>query len=395
MALASDAPFAEAELRGRVAQLQRALAERQVDAALIGHPVDLYYYAGTTQQCWLWVPSGEGTAPTLLVRRVLERAGAECPFAVEPMTSFSSVSLPQGLTIGMELDVLPVQYERKVRSALAPRDIVDVSDLVRTQRSVKSATELRYLRGAAAQTVAALQAAKEALHAGIAERDIAIVVESALRRAGHLGPVRFRGWDVLVHFGHLGSGAGTAQGTCLDSANGGWGSHVAVPYGPGLRTIGVGEPLLIDYAGNCAGYVSDCARVLVVGGLPPPLAEAHDACLQVYAELRMMLRPGLVVGDLYRRAHTLAEELGIAAGFMGIGGEKVRFLGHGIGLEVDELPVLMDAPTQLVAGNVVALEPKCTLRGLGTVGTEDSFVITAEGAQPLTTLPNTPWVVPA
>jgi len=100
-------------------------------------------------------------------------------------------------------------------------------------------------------------------------------------------------------------------------------------------------------------------------------------------EVAAAARPGVPCRELYELALMRAEAAGLQDGFMGTPGYTARFIGHGVGLELDELPVLSANDTPLAEGMVFALEPKFVLPGVGAVGIEDTFVVTAHGAERL------------
>jgi Xaa-Pro aminopeptidase len=149
-----------------------------------------------------------------------------------------------------------------------------------------------------------------------------------------------------------------------------------------------GEPLVVDAGFVCEGYHTDKTQVYFAGGaaaLPPGAVRAHEFCVQVHAWCAEQLRPGGIPSRIAAHCFAWAEREGFAEGFMALGGNKVGFLGHGIGLALDETPVIakgFDAP--LEEGMVIALEPKLGIPGFGMVGLENTFEVTASGGRSLT-----------
>jgi Xaa-Pro aminopeptidase len=144
-------------------------------------------------------------------------------------------------------------------------------------------------------------------------------------------------------------------------------------------------PVCVDFALARDGYIHDQTRTLVVGSLERRLAEAHDVCRRIHDEMRDRARPGVTGEELWQRCLAMADDAGLAGHFMGFGGQQVRFVGHGLGLELDELPVL--APRQrmaLEAGHVIAVEPKFFFPGAGAVGLENTYVVTNAGLDTVT-----------
>ncbi|HSJ95276.1 MAG TPA: M24 family metallopeptidase, partial [Gaiellaceae bacterium] len=163
------------------------------------------------------------------------------------------------------------------------------------------------------------------------------------------------------------------------------GPNVAVSKGASHRPIEEGEPILIDFAGAHEGYLADQTRTYSLGPLPRYLEEPYEAAREILHRVAAEARPGVTGAQLYEKAMELA---GDREGFMGWGDERVSFVGHGIGLEIDELPLLArgwDEP--LEAGMVFALEPKFVFPEVGAVGIENSYLVTGNGVERLTSAP--------
>ena len=123
----------------------------------------------------------------------------------------------------------------------------------------------------------------------------------------------------------------------------------------------------------------------MIGDLDPELQRAYDVAEQVLRATEARLQPGVIAEHLYLLALDQVQEAGLSAHFMGYGADQVKFLGHGIGLEIDELPVLAKGfKYPLAPGMVIAIEPKFTFPGRGVVGIEDTYLITDNGYEKLT-----------
>ncbi len=378
------------ELSRRAEALQRHLQALGVDAALIMQNADLFYFAGSMQSGALVIPA-DGR-PLYGVRRVLERARRESALErIVPLGSLRDLSAlvadaARGARrIGLELDVLPAVVRDRVAAALGGVEIVDISAPIRHVRSVKSEHELAKIRAAARLAERMLATGLEALREGITEIELAGRVEAAALRAGHQGITRVRGWNQEVYWGHILSGEAAAVPSFPDLPLAGEGLGAAVPYGPGRRRIVAGEPVVFDYTASLDGYICDQTRTLVIGVLPERLRRAHEAAVEILIDVQAAIRPGATPQDLYRRALDRARALGYAEWFMGHGALRARYLGHGVGLELDEWPVLADGfADPLRPGHVFCVEPKMVFPGEGAVGIEDEFVVTPGGAERLT-----------
>ncbi|MDJ0781192.1 MAG: Xaa-Pro peptidase family protein [Desulfosarcinaceae bacterium] len=384
-----------AELENRIQRLQRLLRAQDIDGALILQNTDLFYFAGTIQQAHLYVPA-EGEA-LLMARKDFERARRES--ALKRVVPFSSprqigdllrdhgLSFPKRL--GMELDVLPTNLYFQYRKRFGDVTIVDVSHGIRMQRSVKTAYEVDLMRQAAALADRVAAHVPLVLAAGSSEIAVAGKLEAFARGLGHQGFVRMRLWGSELFYGHLMAGASAAEPSYLASPTGGAAVSPAVAQGPSFHSITRGQPVLVDYVFAHQGYLADHTRIYCLGKLPADLTKAQADMVAIQEEIKSMALPGTTAGAVYAKAVALADDLGHADHFMGTGAARIRFVGHGVGLELDEYPFLAKGQEMVLAENmVVALEPKVIFPGVGVVGIENTHLVTARGLEPLTRYPD-------
>jgi Xaa-Pro aminopeptidase len=381
----------QTEIDARIIKLQQQLQQDGIDGALILQNTDLFYFSGTIQQSHLYIPS-EGR-PLLLVRKSLERAKQESPLAaVIPLKSpkqLMALIRDNGLkppsVLGMELDVVPANNYFYYRKLFPEVDIRDISIPIRMLRSIKSEYELNLIRQAAAFSDQVAEAVPNLLKTGISEIELAGMIEAQARRLGHQGIVRMRLWGAEMFYGHLMAGAAAAVPSFLASPTGGASVSAAVAQGPSFRLIRRNEPILFDYVFAWKGYISDHTRIYVIGRAPQELLDAHAHMLELQERIKNMATPGTAAGDLYTAAVEMATQKGLGDYFMGADDERVRFIGHGVGLELDEFPFLASGQrTTLKTGMVIALEPKLIFPGKGVVGIENTHVVTPSGLEQLT-----------
>jgi len=285
-------------------------------------------------------------------------------------------------TLALELDVLPTNMFFSFQGIFKNSTIVDISHAVRLIRAVKSPYEISIMRRAAELSDQVAGYVPNILREGMTELELAGKIEAEARRLGHQGVVRMRLWGSEMFYGHLLSGPAGAVPSFLSSPTGGIGASPAVAQGPSFKTIQRHEPVLVDYVFAYNGYLSDHARIFSLGPLPEELAEAHAAMLQVQQMIKKLAKPGMKSGEIYHRALEKTKELGYADHFMGIGSERIRFVGHGIGLEVDEYPFLAAGQQlELQEGMTIALEPKLIFPGKGVVGIENTHLVTKDGLE--------------
>lgn len=382
------------ETGARVAALQDVLAAAGLDAALIVQNADLYYFSGTVQRSYLYVPA-EGEA-TLFVRKLAERARLETPLAqvvtlADPRELGAQVTARYGHApsrLGLELDVLPVTELRRLESQFPGAETRDVGrDIVRL-RAIKSAWEVARIRASAAVTAGVYDAIPGLLREGLSEAQFAGMVEAEARRLGHEGYIRMRAFNQEMFYGQLLTGPSGTAASYLDTPLAGTGLSPAVAQGVSFRRIGRGEPVVFDFVSVREGYISDFTRIFALGELPAPLVRAYEVACAVQADVAAAARPGVTCRALYELALERVAAEGLSEGFMGHGHGQVRFIGHGVGLELDELPVLAASDLELEEGMVFALEPKFVLPGHGAIGIENTWLVGGQGVTALTVAPD-------
>ena len=383
------------EIDARIHNLQAMLNRLGIDAALILQKTDLFYFAGTIQQANLYVPAG--APPILMVNRILDRARAES--SIERVVALPSPSrIPDIIRqagyrlparVGLELDVLPTNLFFRYGEVFNSAETVDISTEIRRLRAVKSPFEIAVIREAAEGSDRVAACVPALLREGLTEIEVAGRIEAEARRLGHQGVVRMRMWGGELFYGHLLSGPSGGVPSYHSSPTGGSGINPAVAQGASFRRIQRNEPVMLDYVFSLRGYISDHTRLFSIGPIPEDLAEAHAAMLTLQAELQRMAKPGAISGSLYDFAGRYVAERGYANHFMGGSDERVRFVGHGVGLELDEFPFLNAGQTMELQENmVVALEPKLVFPGRGVVGIENTHLVTPNGLEQLGQYPN-------
>ena len=383
------------EIFSRITRLQEFLRENGIGLALIRQLADLYYYSGTVADGFLAVPA-EGPAK-FLVRRPQERlAGGAIPFDLAFYSDFGEI--PALLTsldvswkgpLGLELDVLPTSLYLRFQTKLFPKTpLRDISPLIRFQRMVKSTYEIEQIKRAAAILDETFAAVPELLRPGFTEIELSAALEYRLRLLGHQGLIRLRNFSLEMFFGHVLSGHAGLEIAYTDTPSGGLGLSPAFPQGPSHKPLALGEPITVDIGSCVNGYVADMTRLFVLGDLPPEAWRAYDLTRDLFRFFETEARPGVMPGDLYKKLWDIVDQAGFSDFFMGQGSERVSFVAHGVGLELDEFPIITARfPFPLEADMVVAFEPKFLLPEIGLIGLEDTGRLTADGVEWLTKTP--------
>ena len=385
-------PVPRAEIDRRLAAFRETLRAEGIDAALIVQNADLYYLAGTLQQSHLLVPADD--EPVLFCRKTVARARVESGVDVEELRTQRRLgeliaerlgAAPE--LVGLELDVLPVAHLRRYEAQLPGTRFVDVGPALVRQRAVKSPWELERIAAAAGLADEVFARIPGLLQEGMSEAAFAGRVEAEARALGHQGVIRMRAFNGEMFYGQLLTGASGAVPSFLDTPLAGTGLSAAVAQGASFKPINRGEPIVFDFVPVLDGYTADFTRIFSLGELPVRLLDAYECARRAQAAAAACARPGATCREVYEAALAVASEAGLDAHFMGFGPAQVRFIGHGVGLELDELPVLSPNDTQLAEGMVFALEPKFVFEGLGAIGIENTWAVRAGGVERLTRAP--------
>ncbi|WP_303722180.1 Xaa-Pro peptidase family protein [Malonomonas rubra] len=376
------------ECPARISRLQERLQQSELDGAILIYPIDVYYYTGTRQNGMLWVPAaGEAI---LLVRKSFSRAREEaCIEDIRPFPrSKDFAHLFEGQRkIGLTYDVLPMHQYGYYRKILPECDFADISIINRELRSLKSPWELERMRHAGAQLSRIFAAVADILQPGIREIDLAAELEAGLRRIGGEGPVRLRAFNQELFMGLVVAGTSGSKGGFFDGPVTGQGMSSAIGHGASEKLIEAGQPVLIDYAGIIDGYTVDMTRMYVCGELPKQLQHGFKVACQIQDRIAAELKPGSICSELFAESERLAIDAGLGDCYMGPPGEQAKFVGHGVGLELDEFPVLAQGfDMQLIAGQTIAVEPKFVFPELGPIGIENTYIVTKDGGEKVTIL---------
>ncbi|MBC8273913.1 MAG: aminopeptidase P family protein [Chloroflexi bacterium] len=380
------------EILSRIARFQELLQGNDIAGALISQNADLFYFAGTIQPSSLFIPAqGE---PVLAVQGNLDRALDESRLGqIVPLKN--SHQLDQALSdfnysirgrVGLEMDVLPVRHYFVLCQDFPEADFLDISELIRKVRMVKSEYEILQIRKAAEILNQVMGEAQRSIRPGMTELDVESILGALARRLGHQGRLRMRGYNQEMFYAHIFCGKTAALPSFMKTPLGGSGTTPAIAQGASFNTIAENEPLVIDFGVGINGYVTDMTRTFVIGELPQELAKAYSFAKEVKDFMEHWVRPGRYCSLLYEQVIELAHEGGYQDYFMGYKEHQVPFVGHGLGLEIDEYPLIAPNFHQEFQENMVfAFEPKLVFPGVGAIGVEDDYLVTRTGVERLTT----------
>ena len=377
------------ELKIRRDKIRRLMLQQGIDALIIATNVNMIYANGAMVSGYLYIPLN---APSILfVKRPNNVVGEHVMPIRKPEQLpelIAQCGLPMPTKLALEGDELTYREYLRLAACFPNVEVVpSATSLVREARSVKTEQEVELFRRSGKMHAQAYAQIPSLYRAGMTDSELSIEVERLMRQSGCLGIFRVFGQSMEIFMGSLLAGDNAAVASPYDFALGGEGLHPSLPGGANGTLLKEGESFMVDMAGNYYGYMSDMSRVYAIGSLSDEAYKAHQVCLDVQNEIADHVKPGVVCEELYQMALERVRRAGFADYFMGVE-QKARFIGHGVGLEINESPVIASRiATKLEPGMVFALEPKIVLPGVGPLGIENTWVVTADGVEKLTNAP--------
>jgi len=356
-----DRPFASR----RRAVIGKASRDAKVDAYLASRPEDVSYLSGFTGDDSLLL-FGRAWACLITDGRYAEQAADECAGIEVHVRSGAVARAVAGVLAGrgvrglaLPADEVTLRMHELMSKVIAPRRLKAVGAVVREVRAVKSTAEVAAIRKAvrlAERAFRSLLAGGAKALIGRSERRIAAELDYRMRLAGAEGPA----FETIVAAG----------------------AHGSLPHHrPGAAKIRRGQAILFDWGAKLGGYCSDLTRVVFIGTIPPKIAEIYELVRRAQAAGIKALRGGAACKSVDSAARRIITRAGFGERF-------AHGLGHGIGMEVHELPTLAGTVTgRLRAGMVVTVEPGIYLPGAGGVRIEDDVLVTPGGPRRLSSLP--------
>ena len=373
------------ELKLRRDKIRVLMAQQEIDAALITCNVNLIYTYGRVVSGYLYLPLN---APArLFIKRPNNIEGEHIHSIRKPEQLpdlLKECGLPLPAKLMLEGDELSYTEYTRLAACFLETTVVNGTPLIRKARSVKTNIEIEMFRRSGIAHTKAYEQIPSVYRPGMTDRQLSIEIERLMRLEGCLGIFRTFGQSMEIFMGSLLAGDNATAPAPYDFALGGEGLDPSIPIDANGALLQPGQSFMVDMGGNFYGYMGDMSRVFSIGKLPEKAYAAHQTCLDVQAAVIEKAKPGAVCEDLYNTAIDIVTKAGFADYFMGVG-QKAKFIGHGIGLEINEAPVLAPRMKQeLEPGMVFALEPKIVLPGVGPLGIENSWVVTADGVEKLT-----------
>jgi len=379
----------KAEIENRIDAFREKMSRMSISFSIIMGNTNLFYFSGTTQKGTLVITLDSD--PLLFIEKNQERAQRESPLPIIPITRDRDMcDILKGKNVlhgrgGMELDIIPVTSYERFKQILAFDSFVDISPLTRQSRMIKSDFEIRQIKRSGEILDSVFKSAPEIIKEGLREIDVEAELTAIGRRHGHQGFVRMRGFNQEMMSLYVTSGHTGTIPTYADVPIAGFGVTAAVPHGSSFKLIQRNQPVLLDYCAGYNGYMTDETRAYVIGSLDEKFVRAYEVAREIIDETASFVREGTDSTEIFEHAFSKARAAKLDEYFMGYGVGKVGFIGHGVGLEVNELPVITPRhPQILTEGMVFAFEPKFVFPGEGSIGVEADFIVRKETLERVT-----------
>lgn len=366
----------------RMMKLQNRMAHSNVGGLLLSSNVNLFYLSGKIFMGYIYLPV-EGD-PWFFVRRPVNLEGSNVlyirkPEDIIPLLAEHGVRVEGPILL--EGDLLTFNEWTRLAALFGSAEVQNGSPLLREARSIKTPYEISMLMESARRQSEVYRTIPSYFRPEMTDNQLSIELERAMRLAGNLGLFRVSGPSMEVFMGSLLTGDNASAPSAYDFALGGEGIHPSIPIGQNGSPLKEGQTVMIDLNGNFTGYIADLTRTFAVGTLPKEVLDAHKVAIEIEDEIARLGKPGVTGEALYEVALRLAAAHNLSDKFMGLE-QQAKFVGHGVGLEINELPVLgVRSRMQLQPGMAIAVEPKFVFRGIGAVGLEDTYIVGGKGME--------------
>lgn len=375
----------ELELKWR--RIQQAMRQEEADGCLLTMNMNLYYVSGQVFNGYFYLPA-EGR-PYWFVKRLTVPETNQVHVIRKPEQMpelFRDLNLAMPRKLLLEEDELSYNECIRLQHVFRAEATGNASALIRHIRMIKTPWEIEQMRISARRHEAVYREIPACYRPGMRDVELQIEIEKRMRMHGSLGYFRAFGSNMDIFMGSLLAGENAGEPSPFDFALGGKGIHASGPLGANGTLLREGTTVMVDMSGNYTAYQTDMTRVFSIGKLPDRAYRVHRVALEIQARMERTAKPGVSCAELYRDALAMAGQEGLKDCFMGTH-LQAKFVGHGVGLEINELPVLTTRSKDILQpGMTFAFEPKFVLAGIGAVGIENTFLVTDSGVEKMTLL---------
>lgn len=378
-------PEMNAEYLRRIVRVRLAMQSTGADAVLVGSTVNVFYLSGGVCRGYFYIPAREEPLFFMIPPARPENDIETCirkPEQIPDLLNQRGYTVPSKL--GLEFDDLYYSEIERLKKVFPTSDYVNGSSIMRSARIIKTDYEVQKMREDGMRHVAVYSRIGRVYREGMSDVEFQTEIERLLRQEGCLGFLRVAGSKMEINMGSLLVGPNADAPSPYDFSMGGAGVDPSLPVGASGVIMKPGMSVMVDMNGGFNGYQTDMTRCWTVGEIPEIAVKAHECSRAILRDLETFTVPGVEAGELYRRALRMVREWNLEDYFMGHR-HKVAFIGHGVGIELNEGPVIMDRNKALLEENMtIALEPKFVIPEVGAVGCENTYVVRPDGLENLT-----------
>ena len=378
----------KSEIDLRRNKIADSLKSKGIDAILICDNANLFYTSSRVFSGFTYITAnGE---ELFFVRRPVGLKGDNTVYIrkvenIADELGKKGIALPARLAV--ELDTTPYNEVKRFAAAFPGSEIVDGSAIMRAARAVKTDFEVEQLRKCGIRHTESYHRINKVYREGMSDIELQIEIERVLRLEGSLGQFRISGRSMEIFMGNLLVGDNADCPTPYDFAMGGAGLSTSLPVGSNGTLIKRGNSVMVDMCGNFNGYMTDMTRTFRCGEISDLAKQAHQLSIDICNTLAANFHAGSRAADLYEKAMEMAVAAHLDDYFMGHT-QKAGFVGHGVGIEVNEMPVLAPRSKDILQyNNVIAIEPKFVIPEVGAVGIENTYVVRETHLECLTNFP--------
>ena len=364
------------EQRLRIDKVRERLAAGGLTHALVTGNANKFYLTGRVFTGYILITPSD---TTYYVRRPVELSGTNVVYMRKPEEL--GLTLPE---LALELDELPYSTTIRLCKAFATTRTHNLSPLLMAARAVKTAAEIALLEESGRRQDEVYGKIPSLFRPGMTDLEFQIEIERASRLAGCIGQFRISGDSMELFMGNVLAGDNADSPSPYDFAMGGAGMNPSIPVGADGTTMKPGMTVMVDVNGNYTGYMTDMTRDFRIGQVAEQAVRAHECSVEIHRRLSALGTPGTPASRLWEEAAETARSYHLEDYFMGHR-QHAGFVGHGVGIEINELPVIAPRSKHLLEeNNVIALEPKFVIPGTGAAGIENTYVVTPAGLRRIT-----------
>lgn len=373
------------ERNSKLESIQSIIINKQMDGCIISSPVNQFWLCGYIFDGYIYIqPKGPAI---LFVRRPFNLKDDRAVFLRKPEQIpelLQQMKHPLPTHLMMETDYLSFNATIRLQKALKTDNVVNVSSDLRNLRMIKTSVELAQIKESAEIHTEVYKRIPSLYKKGMTDLELQIEIEREMRLHGSIGIFRSFGENMDIFMGSLLAGDNAQAASPFDYALGGEGISPILPLGANGSILKSGTTIMIDMAGNYRPYMDDMSRTFAIEQAPDIAYFAHEVSIKIHNTIKAFAKPGTSCSDIYNTALEIAKENNLDAYFMGTE-QQAKFIGHGVGLEINEPPVFTPRSKETLAvGMAIALEPKFVLPGIGAVGIENTYILNENGLENIT-----------